>query len=426
LVLDLREQDARDQNITVNAVMRWLETHFSWLLIFDSADNLELIRDFLPTGGKGHIIITTRSQATGTLAQPLEVTELEPDDAALLLLHRARILPLEASLVDASDTDQADARAIASLSDGLPLAIDQAGAYIETLKCSLSDYKERYQQERTTLLNDRGRFPTVHLESVTTTFSLSFRNVQKTDQAAADLLRFFAFLSPEAIPIDLLLKGAPDLGKPLRRSALNPQKVDRILSTLYSYSLVRRDTATNTLYLHRLVQDVLKDEMSAGTQHQWAERTVRAVSRTFPSVEVETWHLCRQLIPQAVVCMTLIDQWHMSFPEAALLLNQSGQYLMVHAQYAEAEPLMQRALTIYEQKRGPDHPSTAISLNNLAYLYKSQGKYEQAEPLYQRAIAIDEQALGPKHPTTVTIRENYESFREYMEEKKKRNENPGS
>lgn len=68
------------------------------------------------------------------------------------------------------------------------------------------------------------------------------------------------------------------------------------------------------------------------------------------------------------VCMTLIDQWHMSFPEAARLLNQAGYYLYEHAQYAEAEPLYQRALAIHEQKLGPDHPSTTSVRENYTYL----------------------------------------------------------
>jgi tetratricopeptide (TPR) repeat protein len=98
---------------------------------------------------------------------------------------------------------------------------------------------------------------------------------------------------------------------------------------------------------------------------------------------------------------------------------------VTYAYKGQAEPLYQRALAIREKMLGPDHPHTAQSLNNLALLYHSQGKYEQAEPLYQRALAIDEKALGAEHPTTVTIRENYESFREDREEKKKRDENPG-
>jgi tetratricopeptide (TPR) repeat protein len=405
-LLDLPEKDSQDQTITVNAVKHWLESNSQWLLIMDNADDLEILRDFLPTGGKGHLILTTRSQATGAVAQSLEVKELETVDGAVMLLRRAGIIPPEASLVDASDENQADARAIAHLLDGLPLALDQAGAYIEEMRCSLADYRERYQTERATMLKERGRFFSAHPASVTTTFSLSFQQVQKANPASADLLRFFAFLSPEAIPIDLLREGAPDLGKPLKHIASHPQQLDRALSTLYSYSLVRRDATTNTLYVHRLVQAVLRDEMSARTQHQWAERTVRAVNRTFPFVQVETWQRCQRLIPQVLVCRTLIDQWHMNFPEAARLLNEAGYYLREHAQYTEAEPLLKHSLAIYEKRLGPDHLDTAISFTSLATLYESQGKYEQAEPLFLRSLAFCEQRLGPDHPYTATSLNN--------------------
>jgi tetratricopeptide (TPR) repeat protein len=405
-LLDLPEKDAQDYTITVQAVKHWLETHSRWLLIIDNADDLEIINDFLPTRGNGHIIITTRSQATGTIAQPLEVPKLEPDDGAVFLLHRARIIPTTALLADVSDEDRANARAIAYLLDGLPLALDQAGAYIEETRCTLSDYLTRYQKQRATLLKERGRFSPVHPESVMTTFSLAFKKVQKANPAAADLLRFFAFLSPEAISLDLLLEGAPELGKLLRRVATDPQELEEALSTLYSYSLVRRDTTTNTLYIHRLVQAVLKEEMNKRTQRQWAERTVRAVFRAIPLLDFTAWQRYRQYFLQAIACKAHIEQWQMAFPEAARLLNLAGYYLYEHAQYSEAKPIYQRALIICETALEPDHPITASVLNNMALLYKAQGKYEQAEPLYQRALATGENVLGTHHPDTAAILNN--------------------
>ena len=48
-----------------------------------------------------------------------------------------------------------------------------------------------------------------------------------------------------------------------------------------------------------------------------------------------------------------------------------------------------------------------MTLNNLAVLYKDMGRYAEAEPLYQRALTIFAQALGPTHPKVVTCRQNY-------------------
>ncbi len=78
--------------------------------------------------------------------------------------------------------------------------------------------------------------------------------------------------------------------------------------------------------------------------------------------------------------------------------------------YAEAEPLYQRALDIWEQQLGPEHPLVAYALNGLAILYKEQGKYVEAEPLYQRALRIREQKLGPEHLETAETIHNLARF----------------
>ncbi|MFM6898051.1 MAG: tetratricopeptide repeat protein, partial [Microcystis panniformis] len=46
-------------------------------------------------------------------------------------------------------------------------------------------------------------------------------------------------------------------------------------------------------------------------------------------------------------------------------------------------------------------------LNNLAGLYKYQGRYAEAEPLYVRAIAIYQERLGENHPDTQTVRQTF-------------------
>ncbi|MEM8806568.1 MAG: tetratricopeptide repeat protein, partial [Cyanobacteria bacterium P01_G01_bin.38] len=84
--------------------------------------------------------------------------------------------------------------------------------------------------------------------------------------------------------------------------------------------------------------------------------------------------------------------------QEAAQLNEQAIELYQQGNYAEAEPLLQRALQIREQSLGDSHPDVAASLNNLAVLYYSQGNYAEAEPLYQRALQIREQSLGDSHP----------------------------
>jgi tetratricopeptide (TPR) repeat protein len=91
----------------------------------------------------------------------------------------------------------------------------------------------------------------------------------------------------------------------------------------------------------------------------------------------------------------------------AVSLLALGRVYHAQGNYAEAEPLHQRALAIREKALGPEHADVAQSPNNLALLYKTQGKYAEAEPLYQRARAIWEKALGPEHPHVATALEDY-------------------
>jgi CHAT domain-containing protein len=57
--------------------------------------------------------------------------------------------------------------------------------------------------------------------------------------------------------------------------------------------------------------------------------------------------------------------------------------------YAKAEPLLKRSLTIFEKVYGPDHPDVAGSLNNLAVLYVALVDYHKAHELLKRGQQID-------------------------------------
>ncbi len=106
-VLDLPEKDAREQQITVQAVKHWLEAHSGWLLIFDNADELGMLRDYLPEGNKGHVLLTTRAQAMGGLARKIELDTMEVEEGAELLLRRAEKIAHDAALGSASMTERA-------------------------------------------------------------------------------------------------------------------------------------------------------------------------------------------------------------------------------------------------------------------------------------------------------------------------------
>jgi tetratricopeptide (TPR) repeat protein len=412
-LLNLPEKDEKDQALVVAAVKGWLESNGGWLLILDNATDLAAVREFIRQAAKGHILLTTQAHATGDF-QAIELLDMLPEDGALLLLRRSKTIRADAPLGEVADAARDTAIRISTELGGLPLALDQAGAYIEETGCGLASYLDLYRQRRAELLKRRGAFGPDHPESVGTTFALSFEKIAGANPAAADLLRSCAFLHPDAIPEEIFTQGAAELGPNLGPIAADPLKLNVAFAEILKFSLLRRDPDAKTLSIHRLVGVTIQDGLTKEEKRQWAERTVRAANRTFPHVEFANWAQCERLLPQALACASLIEGYAFEFREAARLLNQAGYYLHERARFSDAEPLLRRALAVWEKVLAADHPDVATGLNNLALLYKDQGKYAEAEPLYKRALAIDEKALGPDHPGVATDLNNLGALYDYQ------------
>src|SRR5205085_1897683 len=129
--------------------------------------------------------------------------------------------------------------------------------------------------------------------------------VRAANPAAADLLTVSAFFAPDQIPYELLLLGAPELGKPLAAAvagaAEDPSRLWELLSVPAHYSLLQRDPASESYSVHRLVQEVIRAPkvkglneagLTAAQRRAWAARAVRALDRAFPYVELKTWPEC--------------------------------------------------------------------------------------------------------------------------------------
>jgi tetratricopeptide (TPR) repeat protein len=266
------------------------------------------------------------------------------------------------------------------------------------------DYLTSYQRQRLTLLNKAQPKTGDYPESVASTWALNFQEVEQ-EPVAADILRVSAFLSSEGIPLELLTDGASQLSPALvgaLAASEDPLALNEALEPLTRYSLIRRDVDAQTYSIHRMVQEVVKGQIGAELQAEWAERVVRAVAQSFPEVSHLTWTRCERYIPHALVCAAQIDRWSMTFWEARNLLFQAGKYFYQRGQFWEAEPLWNSALATYERVLGPEHPDTTQTIYNLANLYNAQGKDELAEPLYLQALAIDEKVYGQDHPEVAT------------------------
>jgi len=404
-VLDLLPAREKDQSQIINAVLQWLSSHRGWLLIADNVENVALLQMYLPTARRGALLLTTRRQAIGTIAHSIEVPVMSYEEGVRFLLRRTKLFasysPHETELEDASDPT---IRSIAEIMDRLPLALDQAGAYIQATQCTPLDYLQRFRSSQQRLLEEY-ESSSDHPLSVAKTFALVFEQLECSNVVAAEFLTVCAFLAPDAIPDMFFSEGAAYLGPVLAPLASDPFQFDLAIKALLIYSLIQRHATAHTMTIHRLVQAVLKGRLSEAEQRTCAARVLHALTHLFPpwerlhgKTQPDYWLACERLLPHALECIAC-TQWGLDEAQARVTLtSRVAMYLWQRARFAEAESLFLQALRLQEQALEVHHPLVTETLNGLAMLYWSQGKYQQAEPLFQQVLHLREQSLDSEHP----------------------------
>ena len=321
--LKLPQERLQDRTSLIQTMHEWFITQTEWLLILDNADDLALVDPFLPKAARGHILLTTRAGAPNAQGQPLVLEPLSPEAGALCILRRAGILTWQGQLSDALQADVDTAQKLSQLMDGLPLALEQAGAYMNDTACGVRRYLHLYEQYRKEVQYVHHGAAPDYPESVASAWKISRNIVEQSNPAASELLRLCAFLAPEAIPDELLTKGASALGPILEPVAANPVALDLAIGTLRKYSLLNREADREKdltrLSIHRIMQEILQDEMDEPTQQLWAERTIQAVACALPAVE---WQIMQA---HARNCLSLIEQWNIISPEAERICQRLAE-----------------------------------------------------------------------------------------------------
>lgn len=360
-----------------------------------------MVFNVLPRRYSGAVLLTTRSQDAEPHIKSIEMEKMSQSEGVTFLLLR---ISTGEDVVGGENLPAPERDALYTLWEvmgGLPLALDQAGAYIKTARCSFHEYVELYRKHRKDLLVERGAHIPEHPETVATTWDLSFQRIERENPAAAELLRLCAFLAPDAIPEKLIAWGTAHCTSQLQKLAASDKSLNDAIRTLHSYSLIQRDPTTHMLLIHRLVQAVLIDAMPVEVRGEWKLRVIRILNAAFPEAPFQKWVRCGQLLSHVQACAIEIE--HEPIPiqlEAAELFDRTGSYLREQGQYVEAESLLLLALSLRKQHLSADDLAIATSLSNLAGLYFYQDRYQQATPLVRSAFAIRQQCLGEEHPET--------------------------
>lgn len=404
--LELIESQA-DLDTAVRAVKAWLSREDRWLLVLDNADNPGLVRPYLPSARtSGKVLLTSRAKSFVKVGikVPFQVETLIPQTAITFLVERSK--------ADAQTTTALQAAtALAAELGYLPLALEQAAAYIETVGGGFAEYLARYRRQGLALL-EKGQPSTDYPKTVATTWTLSFEAVREASPASAELLIIAAFLVPDSIPVEIFTLGGSELGSLLTQAltgvAEDPLIFWELLEPLERYSLVER-LPGDAFKLHRLTQAVVKESLGEEGRRAWAERVVRTLNAAYPPVEFEKWKLCERLQPTARHAFELTRTYNLEFAEASRLFNEVGVFASANGDYASAIVFNKVSLEISVRVLGSEHPYTLTSMNNLAAGFRGLGDLNGARKLQELTLETRERVLGAEHPDTLTSRNDLAS-----------------
>lgn len=312
------------------------------------------------------------------------------------MLAESESLEFLCKRTDRSGIEEAEREAMGQLAaelGHLPLALEQAGAYIATREARFQDYLASFRRRRIELLSRSrpatGRYPA----EVATTWSINFQQVEETCAGSSDLLRLSAFLSPDNIPAELIVAGAsllgPHIAEALDGVEDDPVLLSELLEPLARFSLIDRKTVTECYSIHPLVQEVVIDNLEESDRLCWAERALRAAAAVCPKdVEYASWQRWDRLLPHVCRAIELIGSFGIETEEAVSLTICTALYRDKRGSCEEAASLYTQAIDLATEALGESHPSVTIGLHNLARIRMAQQRYDEARQLGERALIL--------------------------------------
>jgi Tetratricopeptide repeat len=381
--------DPRDPVASVHAVLARAQA--GWLVVFDNAPDRAAVEPFVPPAGPGRVLITTQNQHWPP-GQALDVPVLDVEVAADFLVNRT------------GDPDRAAARVLAAELGGLPLALEQAAAYMQATGTTLARYLPLFRARQADLLA-RGE-ASGHPADVAATLGLALSRLAEDAPPAAGLVRLLAFLAPEPVPLAMLLAGQQAAGLLSSEVAAevgpllgDPVAAGDAMTGLRRYSLVT-PAGDGLVLVHRLVQAITRAQLSAEAAGQWEQAAAALVELAVPTDPElpAAWPTYAVLLPhaRAVLDLTSAGMW------------QIARYLGFSGSYPAARDLSRQIADAHtdDEAYGPEHPETLAARHELASWTGWAGDAAGARDQFAALLPIRERVLGPEHPDTLSDRSN--------------------
>jgi tetratricopeptide (TPR) repeat protein/cellulose biosynthesis protein BcsQ len=378
--------DAEERVVAVREMLRQGKPSPRWLIVLDNADAPEELHDFLPTS-TGHIIITSRNPHwTEKYHIPrLDVDVFARGESVELLQRRVRRLP------------NADADRIADALGDLPLALEQAAAWLALTGSTTADYLTELNA-RTARVLDQQAPP--NQPSTTASVRLSFDRLRQESPAAARLLQLFAFLAPEAIPFRLLeSERLSDYLTELDPTMHDPLLQRTLISVIGRYALARVNTATGGAVVHRLTQGIIRDGLEDEQQKAIRDELWRILAsvKRGDREDSDNWPLYEELRAH-LETSGAIDA---SRPDVRILFLYLAAYLRYRGDYISAEDLVARVHERWLELHGEDDTLTMRLLSERGNIARARGHVKRAYDIDRDVVERMTRILGEAHAYTL-------------------------
>ncbi|WP_194896034.1 FxSxx-COOH system tetratricopeptide repeat protein [Catenulispora pinisilvae] len=361
-----------------------------WLLIYDNADEPGAVRPFLPESRHGHVLITSRNPAWAQEAAPVEVEVFTRAESVEHLRRRVPGLAVE------------DADALSVALGDLPLAVEQAAAWLTETGTPVGEYLAELDRQASAVLalNQPGDYPV----PVATTWTISFEALRDRSPAAVRLLQLCSFLAPEPVSMALLRSDQMIQALiPYDEALRDRMMIGRVVREVGRFALARVDAASNTLQVHRLVQSVIRARMSEEEQEQACHEVHRVLVGARPRAgdtdDPENWprydQIWAHLGPsRARMCAE---------GETLQLLIDRVRYLWKRGELAAALAFAEELAAVWISRgRPPDKDPDLLSLRfHTANVLWSMGRFEDARQINAEVLRAQSAALGDGHRHTL-------------------------
>jgi tetratricopeptide (TPR) repeat protein len=366
-----------------------------WLLVFDNAEETDIIKAFVPSGG-GHVLITSRNRAwVEAEAQLLLVDVFTREESVTHLRQRV-------STIARAEADQ-----IATALGDLPLAVATTGALLADTGYTVSAFLEELERQPDRTLGSIGLL-SEHPDRVSAAWDVSLNRLSDRSAAAVRLLELCSVMAPR---VSLNLVYTPEMAsllEPFDRSLKDQMVIGRVVQEVNRLALIKLDPGNRELIVHVLVQEVVRDRM--GDKLQSARRDVHHIlvaARPRRDVtDPETWPRYRLIWPHLAASQAMRSNEE----QVRQLYVDRVRYLFIRSDLERGRGIAREAEQAWmemeaeaaDQEVVRTLHSQLLQLRfNLGNILRAQGRLTEARELDEQVLREQRDLLGRDHPHTL-------------------------